>query len=58
MSKRTDAVIIIMVGVIFGLFSIFLSKLGFITYILLTISICLIGYGVYLYVNESRLDSN
>jgi len=58
MNKRTGAVIIIMTGVVFGLLTIFLSQLGFIIYSLLAISICLIGYGAYLYANESRLDSN
>ena len=58
MSRRTQAVFIILVGVGFGLLAMFLSQLGFLVYVLLAISICLILYGAYLYANEPRLDSN
>jgi hypothetical protein len=58
MSRRTQAVFMILGGVGFGLLAIFLSQLSFLAYILLAVSICLILYGAYLYANESREDSN
>ncbi len=58
MNKRTEATVIILFGVGFGLIAIFLSQLGFLSYILLAISICLILYGAYLYANEFRQNSN
>ncbi len=45
MSRRTEAVVIILFGVGFGLVAIFLSQLGLLAYILLAISLCLILYG-------------
>ena len=58
MSRRTQAVFIILGGVGLGLLAIFLSQLRLLAYILLAVSICLILYGAYLYANESREDSN
>jgi hypothetical protein len=58
MSRRTEAVVIILFGVGFGLVAIFLSRLGLLAYILLAISLCLILYGAYLYANEVRQNSN
>jgi len=58
MSKRTQAVLIILVGVAFGLLAIFLSQLGSLVYILSAVPICLILFGAYLYANASRKDSN
>jgi hypothetical protein len=58
MSRRTEAVVIILFGVGFGLVAIFLSRLGLLAYILLAISLCLILYGAYLYANEVSQNSN
>ena len=58
MSRRTEAIVITLFGVGFGLTAIFLSQLGFLSYILLAISICLILYGAYLYANEFRQNLN
>jgi hypothetical protein len=53
MSRRTEAVVIILFGVGFGLVAIFLSRLGLLAYILLAVSLCLILYGTYLYANST-----
>ena len=58
MSRRTEAIVIILFGAGFGLIAIFLSQLGSLTYVLLAIAICLILYGAYLYANEFRQSSN
>jgi hypothetical protein len=58
MSRRTEVVVIILFGVGFDLLPMFLSQLGFLAYILLAISICLILYGAYLYASEFPQDSN
>jgi hypothetical protein len=58
MSRRTEAIVIILFGVGFGLIAIFLSQLGSLTYVLLAIAICLILYGAYLYANEFRQNSS
>jgi hypothetical protein len=55
---RTKAVVVILVGIGFGLLAIFLSEIGSLVYLLLAVSICLVLYGIYLYANESRKDSN
>ena len=58
MSRRTEAIVIILFGVGFGLVAIFLSRLGLLAYILLAISLCLIMYGAYVYANEVSQNSN
>ncbi len=58
MTRRTEAIVIILFGVGFGLIATFLSQLGSLTFVLLAISICLILYGAYLYANEFRQNSN
>jgi hypothetical protein len=58
MSRRKEAVFIILFGVGFGLVAIFLSRLGLLAYILLAISLCLIMYGAYVYANEVSQNSN
>jgi hypothetical protein len=56
--SRTKAVILILVGIGFGLLALFLAESGSLVYILWAVSICLVLYGIYLYANESRQDSN
>ena len=54
MSRKT-AVVLILIGIGFGFFALVSYETA---YILWAVSICLILSGVYLYVNESRQDSN
>ncbi len=58
MNRKTEAIVIILFGLGFGLISIFLSQIGFLGYILLAISICLTVYGAYLYASDFHQKSN
>jgi hypothetical protein len=56
--SRTKAVILILVGIGFGLLALVFAESGSLVYILWAISICLVPYGIYLYANKSRQNSN
>jgi hypothetical protein len=56
--SRTKAVILILVGIGFGLLALVLAQSGSLVYILWAVSICLVLYGIYLYANKSRQNSH
>ena len=57
MNRKTEAIVIILFGLGFGLISIFLSQIGFLV-VPLAISICLTVYGAYLYASDFHQKSN
>jgi hypothetical protein len=56
--SRTKAVILILIGIGFGLLALVLAQSGSLVYILWAVSICLVPYGIYLYANKSRQNSH
>ena len=56
--SRTKAVILILVGIGFGLLALVFAESGSLVYILWAVSICLVLYGIYLYANKSRQNSH
>ena len=58
MTKRTQAVLIVLGGVVLCILGAFSSTSGLLSYVMWAIAIGLIVCGIFLYANESRKDLN